>query len=300
MNCRICDGRARFRFRLGPYRIMKCRRCGFGWPEPMPTEDELRAYYTGARSDWALDDSQNEMSRRRVAQRLLELAPRTGALLDVGCGFGHSLDTAREAGFLTFGVEMDEGRARIAADKGHRIHMGTLDSQAFPNVVFDAAIVSHVIEHMNDPVAFLTHLCERLSAGAPCYVACPNFGGLRAKTMGSHDHEMYPPEHIGYFTPSTLRRVCQNTGFQEIELSYRTGTHSVKRWLAFFCYLRFLRTRRYEHAGAGAQRSCRFVEGRMRFLKVPAYGAILATSWLLRPVFNLLGGDCIESYWRKA
>jgi len=300
VDCRLCHGRARRVFGLGPYEIMRCRACGFGWPEPMPTEAELQALYAECHHQHAkLDDKANTVQRQRVASRIRDLMPREGSLLDIGCGFGHSLDAVREVGFETYGVERDPRRAAITASKGHSVEEGVLDSRTFPGRKFDVVLLNHVIEHLIDPAAMVHAIRDVLVDGGILFVGCPNFQSPRARLTGPHYGHVCPPEHISYFGERALRLLMRQAGFEEVRVDRFTHTLHAKDLLAYYMYFRFRRPRKYESPFEKRHEVTRFTDGRGRALKRAVYGGIMAVSHALRPFLNALGGDQIESYWRK-
>jgi len=300
LSCRICGGsEVRRRFAVGPYSVVKCHACGFGWPEPLPTAEELAALYSGCLHPEAIEDRLNAPERCRVAARLRALAPAARTLLDVGCGFGHFLDHARTLGFETWGVDPDAGRVEQAAARGHVVECCEAIPGIFGGRRFEIVVLNHVIEHVRDPVALLRRLRDLLAPGGLLFVGCPNFAGLHAKLVGAHYHHFCPPEHIAYFTPCSLRHAALTAGFMEIAFEFYTHPLHVKQLLAYFARLRFLRGPEYRPPQTSPPPVRRFVDGRFRALRVPIYSAVLAASSCLSPLVNVLGGDHIESYWRR-
>jgi len=276
-----------------------CRRCQFGWAHPLPTDAELRRLYSDRHHPEAEDDRLNVAERRRIMKRIRTLAPNASSLLEVGCGFGHFLDHAKDFGFETLGVEVDSGRAEVARSKGHQVYCGELQEICQPLRV-DVVILHHIIEHLADPFQMLEQVRIVLVPGGLLFVGTPNFSSFRAKLTGAHFEHLCPPEHISYFTPESLRLALKGAGFQELELSCTSHVLHVKELMAYFCYLRFLRTRRWINPFSMTP-VCRrrFTERRGSSLRKPLYSAVLLTARLLRPLVERLGGDHIESYWRR-
>lgn len=104
---------------------------------------------------------------------------RTGArTLDVGCGVGQVVRRLREAGFEAVGVEVSEPsvvRARAAG-----LDCRSYDGRRlpFPDGHFASAGALNVLEHVDEPEAFLADLARVVEPGGRVVVSSPNF--LRA------------------------------------------------------------------------------------------------------------------------
>ena len=76
-------------------------------------------------------------------------------ILDIGCSDGRDSARLILAGNDVFGVEISEGAAKLAKQKG--VKMSVLDVEdselPFPDKYFDAIIACEIIEHL------LGHLC---------------------------------------------------------------------------------------------------------------------------------------------
>ena len=142
----------------------------------MPGDEQLKAFYSRGHRPSALDGSSYAEERLRVLNRIQALStarPRT--LLDVGCGFGHYLDTARELGFDASGYEIDEGRVSVCASKGYKVWSGETLAAVPVAVKWDVVILNHVIEHLRDPRELLSQIAMRMHDSSLLFVGCPNF-----------------------------------------------------------------------------------------------------------------------------
>ena len=158
--------------------------------------------------------------RRRQARLLLcdlSRPGRTGRLLDVGCGNGRLLAAMRWAGWLVEGVEPDERAAAHARSLGLTVHSGTLEDAGFPASSFDAITMTHVLEHLPDPVEALQRCRELLRPGGRLWLATPNLASPGHRRYGAGWLGLDPPRHLVLMTPSSLRWSLESAGF-EVEL----------------------------------------------------------------------------------
>src|SRR2546426_2911416 len=138
---------------------------------------------------------------------------RPGALLDVGSGSGRLLGEMRRSGWDVLGVEPDAAAARDASERyGVSVVAGTLADLGPARPKFDAVTLSHVLEHVHDPVDMLRDCWARLLPGGELVVLTPN-----AESVGHHTfHSMWPgldpPRHLHVFSPRALDTCARQAG----------------------------------------------------------------------------------------
>jgi len=186
MNCPICD--ASVLRRLFPVaqdrHEWRCARCGVFFFSPLPTEEELKAFYD---SQWAGGDTEYQQyyvdSELEAFNLYNNFLPQldllasygfSGNLLDVGCSAGTFLKAAKERGWTVEGLDVGEGAcARTSQEAGCPVHCGTLDTVALPSESFDVIHAAQVIEHVLDPHAFLDAAHRRLKPGGALLLSTP-------------------------------------------------------------------------------------------------------------------------------
>jgi 2-polyprenyl-3-methyl-5-hydroxy-6-metoxy-1,4-benzoquinol methylase len=131
-----------------------------------------------------------------------------GKLLDLGCGDGRFLAMMRDAGWDVKGVEPDPAAARTAQQE-FGISVTTLEDGRLPDESFDAITLSHVIEHVHDPVALLSECRRLLKPEGRAVIVTPNIGSLGHQKFGSSWRGLEPPRHLHLFSLRTLRVCCE-------------------------------------------------------------------------------------------
>jgi SAM-dependent methyltransferase len=159
------------------------------------------------------------MSRRQADAevRFLKYVP-DGQLLDVGCGSGAWLKSMRELGWRAEGVDFDENAIAVAQQDGLKVSAGSLEQQGYPSDKFDAVTLSHVIEHVPDPVGTLTECARILKPGGKLIVATPNNWSLGHRLFRKNWRGLEPPRHLHIFSPQSLRRTLQLAGFSRVSI----------------------------------------------------------------------------------
>lgn len=222
--CPLCGGDAAtvvatMDRRLKPLTSLCCDGCGLVRTDPMPTDAELDAYYSGEyRQDYQLAASRPSerhigVSRREGARRLALLAPHvraSGRVMDFGSGSGEFVKAAKDAGFEAVGVEPGETFARFArGEYGIEIVSGRHDEVDFAPASLDLITSHHVIEHLRDPIAMLGRFAGWLAPGGLIYIAVPDVTRSAKPTF-----ERFHFAHLYNFSPETLEMAAAKNGLE--------------------------------------------------------------------------------------
>jgi SAM-dependent methyltransferase len=175
-----------------------------------------------------------EEGRRRMARRLLDLigahVPR-GRLLDVGCGHGLLLDEARRRGYDVEGLELSTQAARYARDTlDLHVRETTIEDAGLAQGRYDAVLAVDVLEHLDDPVAALKHMCGLLAPGGALLIATPDPSSLVARVAGNR-WWAYLPAHVCLIPEETLRGLISTNGLVLAEAVPHVLSFTLKYWL---------------------------------------------------------------------
>ncbi len=109
---------------------------------------------------------------------------------------------------------MDEktvAHARASTDLP--VHLGPLESLPGAAGPFDAVVMSHVIEHVPDPVALLRHAAAILPPGGILVAITPNVSSISHRRFRDSWLALDPPRHLHLFSPDTLQNTAQAAVF---------------------------------------------------------------------------------------
>lgn len=199
-------------------KLVRCSSCGLCSAIEPPSQDILASLYrTGfyggvAPRGGALVDV---LHRVNNALRLRELrGMQAGRLLDVGCGKGRFLASARQAGWDVVGVEFAEQLAAEARDHyGLDVKLGDF-LEAPLEGPFDVVTMWHVLEHLPRPADAVARSRDLLRPAGRLVVSVPNIESLQAKLSGSNWFHLDLPRHLFHFTPRSLHRLVERHGFR--------------------------------------------------------------------------------------
>ena len=205
-----------------PLTTVICTGCGLLHNDPIPTEAELEAFY---RRDYRQDYKGAPEPRLRQVWRNLnrlqahfatfrDIYTRPGHWLDLGAGSGEFTFLARTLGAEVAAVEPNEAYAAYCRTKlDLDIRTARLEDCDFHPGQFDLIRLSHVLEHMRDPVASLTTLRNWLAPGGILYIEVPDIErDARNKMRG----RLFHYGHIYNFNPFTLRQTALRAGLVEL------------------------------------------------------------------------------------
>lgn len=204
-----------------------CPTCGAVFMNPRPTEKELAEYYQGEYREQVGKTKnptpQNNMEETKRSQRLQwwigRYLPTVKRHLDIGSSLGLLLNAV----WNTFGCEsvgIEPGDAfREAAEKGlesvkQPTTLYTDISEVPETPKFDLITMSHILEHLPDPIGFLENLINHyLEPKGHIVIEVPNLWGEPTAIL-------YP--HLFAFTQDTLWQTMNKAGLTPIsvETSY--------------------------------------------------------------------------------
>lgn len=230
--CPLCKTVSRFIFAKYERDFFVCGACELEFIYPQPTPEEIASLYDQSYYDsWGLNGHEDatELMKHDTFNHKLDtietFMPGKGDILDIGCATGFFLDAARQRGWNPYGVELSEYSSGIARQKigTDRIITGRVEEAAFNDAVFDAIIMTDVIEHVSDVHSFLREVTRILKPGGIISITTPNPAGLSCRLLG-RNWPHYKLEHLMYYTPGALELLLEPMGYNRLHLSAATKT----------------------------------------------------------------------------
>jgi len=177
--------------------------------------DHYRDLYRPRRFSQSWFFSEQIRSGQRILDRLGGRLPGRGRVLDIGCGMGGMLVPFSFSGYQVSGCDCGQEYADRGRSLGLDIRVGGPETLA-SDEKFDLIILSHVVEHVRDPVAFLSRAASLLSDRGVCYIEVPGLLDLDRCYQG--DVLQYLQNaHRWHFTSGTLGAVLCRAGLEAME-----------------------------------------------------------------------------------
>ncbi|NPV45844.1 MAG: class I SAM-dependent methyltransferase [Armatimonadetes bacterium] len=230
--------------------LVRCPVCGLLYTHPRPTPAAMPRYYESDYYSYQFHGVRPRSHRLKIALwRALGMLPprprssRPPALarwaralltsqhgvaatwtlaapcaearfLDVGCGAGERLELARDLGWETWGVDLGEAAVRDAARRGHRTAVASAEALPFGDAIFDYLNLSHVLEHLYEPLEALRECSRLLRPEGVVQITVPNCAGWGARRYGPHWRAWDLPRHLYHFTVATLTALAERAGLR--------------------------------------------------------------------------------------
>ena len=232
VNCNLCGSddtkllyiKTDYRCDKRDFNIVQCRKCELVYVNPRYNLETLRKrytkeYYSGSvyENYIGMEKELKSMFRRRL--RKIEKYKKGGRLLDIGCAAGFFLEVAEEKGWSVFGVELSEYASNYARERGLNIFTGDLMETTFPDEYFDVITLWAVISNLQNPYNNLIEAYRILKKKGLIVIQTGNIDSIFAKLQGINWGILTPGGHLYYFSPKTLRKMLELTGFEFVKRS---------------------------------------------------------------------------------
>lgn len=209
-----------------PFEIYDCQSCSFRFTQHIPTPEKIGPYYQSevyiSHSDTkeGLVNSLYHTAREWMLQRkrkLVQSLTKGKTLLDIGSGTGYFLDQMQQNGYQVYGVEIDAAARKATQEKfGIKVAepMSLLKGQ-LPTKV-EVITLWHVLEHLHDLEGYMNSMHRQLTDDGIVLIAVPNHTAYDATYYKKHWAAYDVPRHLWHFTPATIEKLAQKTGFQVV------------------------------------------------------------------------------------
>lgn len=208
-------------FQFEEYSIVKCSVCNTMHLKPMPDDESLYLiyntnYYKDVNEEHGYKDYRNDSERvkQTYLKRLTFIKSKlpksglTAGVLEIGCALGYGLQVARQL----FDVEISGADLSLEA-VDTCIKAGFKAKQCLGDGTFSLddenkyglIYAFDVIEHLKNTQHFVEWAESILSDNGILALTTPNMNNIFNKVLGKRSPTIKIPQHIIYFTTSTLK-----------------------------------------------------------------------------------------------
>lgn len=205
------------------FKIVSCDSCGFHFTNPIPTRDNIGEYY---KSDVYVSHSSskkglinrlyNNVRKRTLKQKVDWINSNSNGkeLLDLGCGTGHFLRAAIDAGFNGLGIEPDQDARNFAKTENNVAPLPQNELYNLPKGSLDVITMWHVLEHVYDLKKDVEVLTQLVNENGTIFIAVPNMNSYDARKYKSFWAAYDVPRHLYHFQENAIRNLFGQFDFE--------------------------------------------------------------------------------------
>ncbi len=234
VDCIVCQKESRFLYRKNNYDIYRCPSCFLGFIHPLPSYEELDAYYNsqdyynsheiGYTNYGMIEPMMRAIYRDfiRDLKRYFQFELEGKTILDVGCAYGYFSDAVSEyplADLLC--TDMTDESRKVIEKKDYPFILGNFETLDFGSRTFDLVFMGDVFEHFLYPHNLLQKLKNLLNPGGVAMFNTIDFASWFARFNGASWRLMIPPEHTYYWTKKSVNLIFEQYGFEGFCKSYK-------------------------------------------------------------------------------
>jgi 2-polyprenyl-3-methyl-5-hydroxy-6-metoxy-1,4-benzoquinol methylase len=226
-TCPVClHAPTRAAWQYGAYRIFECPHCAAQFVHPMQAAcvDYYQARYANVGSD--LLSGQIHPGFKNTAEKIKAIVARyltadQRRVIDIGCGPGYYLSQLKPLGFDELGIDFNPDMVRFAKEKmGVNAMVGRIEDVINMSARFDLALLTHVLEHVEDPPGLLHSIRQLLKPHGILFVEVPNrrrFTLRRSLEKGQFIDGEYPPHHLTFWSKQSLSNALRRAEYEVLE-----------------------------------------------------------------------------------
>ena len=219
MNCPVCHASVGESSALRRHRecsLHECPQCElqFWWPLKHPGKEW---YQSSDNYGGTVFGTNTRKKFWNHTQFLLEPLAR-GELVDIGCGAGAFLGRAQALGYSVSGIDFDpEAVEQARGVVGDRVYAMSLEEfLEKTDRRFDVVTFFEVLEHLDNPLEFMSAVRRVLKDGGHIAVSVPN--RCRWSRAIIYPHVDFPPHHLTRWDIVSLGNFLRQCGFDIVTL----------------------------------------------------------------------------------
>jgi 2-polyprenyl-3-methyl-5-hydroxy-6-metoxy-1,4-benzoquinol methylase len=200
--------------------LVLCTRCGLLRVNPRMNERAYERFYAtefgplyGGNPEPSQRFERMRKKREGTARYLHAHVPLAGKdVLEIGAGGGWLLDHLRDKGARVVGYDFEEVSLALGRSKGIDLRHGSVPEALATGARFDIVILSHVLEHIAQPIELLRSMRNLLRDDGVLYVEVPGLLNDAHATLVGFVRQVQAA-HLYYFTGRTLARTMTQAGY---------------------------------------------------------------------------------------
>ncbi|PIA78990.1 methyltransferase [Gaetbulibacter sp. 4G1] len=201
---------------------------GFLETTPQPSLNKLPNYYESEDYISHTDSQRNlfekayhlvrKVSLKKKLKLINSFSPTNKTLLDVGCGTGDFLQTAKQNNWNVSGIEPNKQARKIANNKTDDSVFETSQLLKFEESSFDVITLWHVLEHLPNIEEQMSCFKKLLKPKGTLIIAVPNHKSYDAKYYKQFWAAYDVPRHLWHFNKGSISKLVSKQFMKVVKI----------------------------------------------------------------------------------
>lgn len=232
--CPGCEKKSDLAFEKNGFSYEECRSCHTLFLNPRPFAAAFTRYYTESESSkyWATTFYQKTAEARReklwkpkasmIKAVMQRYSTTEHTIVDIGGGYGIFAEVMQE--LINKPVVVIEPSSHMVSSCRTR-GLNVVNKFLEDVVRSDLPITSklfvsfELFEHLHNPAYFLDHLWNLMQAGDLFIFTTLSGAGADIRALWQDSKSVFPPHHLNFFNPKSIRLLLERRHFQVMEVS---------------------------------------------------------------------------------
>ena len=228
-----------FQFRKMGFDYEECQCCGTLFVNPRPDERAFINYYTDSPSVrfWAehfykeTEKVRREKLIRPKAERVGQIlekyifSQKSPAVIDIGAGYGVFCEELKKIladKYSVIAIEPAASLQKVCNQKNIPLipkFLEKVTSRDLLGLNVVAATSFELLEHLYNPIQFIEAVSNLLQKDCLLILTTLSWDGFDLQVLRELSKSIHPPHHINFFTPLSLSRMLEYSGFSICEIT---------------------------------------------------------------------------------
>lgn len=232
--CPICDSdKGQILVSVYEYDYYECDECGHVYLNTLIDEDNVKELYIGTENKKLqhnvylsedLFDKRLEQIAAPKVQWVLDEIKTNGMWIDIGCGTGEILYSAKKIGYDVRGIDSDEKEIEFAKSKGLNVFCDYVTTENANDYISDGDVISlfNVLEHLENPKELIKNISDNIEAGTYVVIEVPRHPSISSLNNLIFSEfacrHIYPPDHMHVFTEESMEKMVKEANLEPISM----------------------------------------------------------------------------------
>lgn len=219
--------------------ILKCRKCGLVFANPLPVPENIQDHYSIVpESYWKPEYfivKENHLEGLIAWMNSIQKVEVDAKILDIGAGLGKNMIALDKKGYDIYGIEPSQAFYERAINKmgvcKERLKLTSVEDCEFDEKSFDVILITAVLEHLYEPAEIIIKIMKWLKPNGLVLIKVPSSDWLvnrlvnivyklTGKDYVANLSPMHEPFHLYEFSRKSFEFHAKRSGYEIADFRY--------------------------------------------------------------------------------